>query len=90
LPGVNAARLAAFLEARRADPTEGTRLVGLLGSGAQGLLEVKAPQAVAVELSASLSDGYAVDAAAVIVSLKGDRQPYRVLMWRPSVPRPRL
>lgn len=89
LPGVNAARLAAFLDARRLYPTDSARLIGLLG-GAQGLVDIKAPQAVAVELSARLTDGYAVDAAAVIVSLKEDHQPYRVLMWKPSAPQPRL
>jgi general secretion pathway protein K len=89
LPGINGARLAAFLDARRIYPTDGARLLGLLGGG-QDLLDVKAPQAVAVELSASLADGYAVDARAVIVSLKKDYQPYRVLMWKPSMPQPRL
>jgi general secretion pathway protein K len=89
LPGVNGARLAAFLEARRIYPTDGARLLGLLG-GTQDLLDVKPPQAVAVELSASLTDGYAVDTRAVIVSLKKDYQPYRVLMWKPSMPQPRF
>jgi general secretion pathway protein K len=90
LPGVDGAKLAAFLDARRVSPTDATRLLGLLGGGAQGLLEVKPAQAVAVALSASLTDGYAVDAQAVIVSLKKDQQPYRVLMWKPSMPQPRL
>ena len=89
LPGVTQARLAAFLEARRVNPTDATRLVGLLGD-AQSFLAPKAPQAVSVQLSADLEDGYAADAEAVIVSLKGDLQPYRVLAWKPSTPQPRL
>jgi len=82
LPGVDRTRLAAFLEMRRAFPMDAGRLVGLLG-GAQSFLDVKAPQAVSVQLSANLADGYAAAAEAVIVCLKADRQPYRVLLWRP-------
>lgn len=83
LPGVNEAQLATFLAARRANPTDDTRLVGLLG-GAQKFLKVAAPQAVSVRLSATLADGYTASAEAVIVCLKGDRQPYRVLLWKSS------
>ena len=82
-------RLAAFLEARRLYPTDATRLAAFL-VGAQSFLAAKAPQAVSVQLSAELEDGYATNAEAVIVSLKGDLQPYRVLAWNPSTPRPRL
>jgi general secretion pathway protein K len=59
--------------------------VGLLG-GTQGMLDVKPAHAVAATLSARLADGYVAAAEAVIVSLKGDPQPYRVLRWTP-VPR---
>jgi general secretion pathway protein K len=45
-----------------------------------------APQAVSVRLAARLADGYAADAAAVIVSLREDRQPYRILAWKPLPP----
>jgi general secretion pathway protein K len=89
LPGVTTARLAAFLEARRLYPTDATRLAAFL-SDAQSFLAAKAPQAVSVQLSADLEDGYAANAEAVIVSLKGDRQPYRVLAWNPSTPQSRL
>jgi general secretion pathway protein K len=89
LPGVTGARLAAFLEARRLYPTDATRLAGFLAD-AQSFLAAKAPQAVSVQLSADLEDGYAANAEAVIVSLKGDLQPYRVLAWKPSPPQPRL
>jgi general secretion pathway protein K len=89
LPGVTGARLAAFLEARRLYSTDATRLAGFLVD-AQSFLAAKAPQAVSVQLSADLEDGYAANAEAVIVSLKGDLQPYRVLAWNPSTPQPRL
>lgn len=90
LPGVNPDRLAAFLEARRsADPNNAINLIGLLGGG-QGMLEVKPAHAVAAALSARLADGYVATAEAVIVSLKGDPQPYRVLRWTPISRQARL
>ena len=81
LPGVDPARLSAFLAARAtaADPKQ---LVASLG-GAHNFLAVKPPQAVAVRLAAALADGYTADARAVIVCLRNDRQPYRVLAWTP-------
>lgn len=90
LPGVNPARLAAFLDARRgADPTNAANLIGLLGGG-QGMLEVKPTHAVAATLSARLADGYVAAADAVIISLKSDPQPYRVLRWTPIPRQPGL
>jgi general secretion pathway protein K len=89
LPGVTGARLAAFLEARRLYPTDAPRLAAFLAD-AQSFLAAKAPQAVSVQLSADLDDGYAANAEAVIVSLKGDLQPYRVFAWNPSTPQSRL
>lgn len=83
LPGMTADRVAAFLSARQLYPSDATRLTALLAS-AQTLVAVKAPQAVSVQLSAVLDDGYSAKAEAVIVALKGDREPYRVLAWRPT------
>ncbi|HEX3502607.1 MAG TPA: hypothetical protein VHU22_04360 [Xanthobacteraceae bacterium] len=83
LPGMTGDRVAAFLNARQLNPTDATRLTALL-PGAQTFAEVKAPQAVSVTLSAVLEDGYLAKAEAVIVCLKGDREPYRVLAWKPS------
>jgi len=40
-------------------------------------------QAVAVELTAEVVDGYREAARAVIVLLPDDREPYRVLAWDP-------
>jgi general secretion pathway protein K len=84
LPGIDRARIAAFLDARR-QPMEPQRLVGLLG-GAQKYLDVKPLQAVSVHLTAALTDGYAAEANVVIVCLNGDRRPYRVLAWTPALP----
>jgi general secretion pathway protein K len=83
LPGMTGDRVAAFLSARQIYPTDAARLTALLAS-AQAFVAVKAPQAVSVQLSAVLEDGYAAEAEAVIVCLKGDRAPYRVLSWKPS------
>jgi len=86
LPGIDRARIAAFLDARR-QPMEPQRLVGLLG-GAQKYLDVKPPQAVSVHLAAATTDGYAAEANVVIAWLSGDRLPYRVLAWTPVLPPP--
>ena len=79
LPGLDQARLAAFLEARRLS-TDPKQLVASLGA-ARTFLDAKPAQAVSVHLLAALADGYAAAAEAVIVCLPKDRQPYRVLVW---------
>jgi general secretion pathway protein K len=84
LPGINPGRLAAFLEVRRR-PMDPAQLAGMLGA-TQAYLAVKRPQAVSVRLRAVLTDGFAAEANAVIVCLKGDRQPYRVLVWNLTPP----
>jgi len=84
LPGVDPARLAAFLSARAtaADPKQIATSLG----GAQTFLAVKPAQAVAVYIAAVTADGYAANAQAVIVCVPKDRQPYRVLSWTPMPP----
>jgi general secretion pathway protein K len=79
LPGVDPARLAAFLDAR-ARTIDPKQLMASLGA-AQTYLDAKPAQAVSVQLTAVLADGYAAAAQAVIVCLPKDRQPYRVLVW---------
>ena len=64
------------------------RLVRTVGS-AQQYLAVKPVRVASVELTAELSDGYAVGARAVIVVLPQDSEPYRVLVWTPR-PSPRV
>lgn len=82
LPGVDPARLNAFLAARAtaADPKQ---LAASFLSAAQTFLAIKPPQAVAVRLAAATADGYTADVRAVIVCLPKDRVPYRVLAWTP-------
>jgi general secretion pathway protein K len=86
LPGIDRARIAGFLDARRRlmDPQQ---LVGLLGA-AQKYLAVTPPQAVSVHLAAALTDGFVAEANVVIVCLAGDRRPYRVLAWTAVPPPP--
>jgi general secretion pathway protein K len=82
LPGVDAQRVAAFLNARRSSPSDADRLVGILGP-AQQYLAVKPQRVASVDLTAALASGYAAAAHAVIVVLPKDSQPYRVLIWTP-------
>jgi general secretion pathway protein K len=82
LPGVDKARLQAFLAARRSTPNDADRLGTILGAG-QRFLVAQPQQVASVRLAATLADGYATAARAVIVVLPQDRQPYRVLVWTP-------
>jgi general secretion pathway protein K len=82
LPGVDAQRVAAFLNARRSSPTDADSLVRILGP-AQQYVAVKPQRVVSVDLTAELANGYATTAHAVIVVLPQDSQPYRVLTWTP-------
>jgi len=82
LPGMEPGRLAAFLEARRAFPTDANHLVAMLGP-AQRYAKPAKRQAITVLITAALADGYAATARAVIVLLPRDVEPYRVLTWSP-------
>jgi general secretion pathway protein K len=83
LPGVDQARLEAFLAMRRAAAPDADRLGQVLGP-AQRYLAAKPQRVASIELAASLPDGYATAARAVITLLPQDSQPYRVLLWQPS------
>jgi general secretion pathway protein K len=85
LPGVDRDRLEAFLAARRSFPNDAARLGSILGS-AQRFIEAKPQQVVSVQIAATLGDGYAASARAVIVLLPHDSEPYRVLVWTPLSP----
>jgi general secretion pathway protein K len=85
LPGVDGGQLAAFLAARRQSPANAERSITVLGS-AQRYLAAKRQQIVAVELTATLPDGYGTAAHAVVAVMPQDSQPYRVLVWRPLPP----
>ena len=82
LPGMEPGRLAAFLEARRAFPTDANHLVAML-CPAQRYAKPAKRQAITVLITAALADGYAATARAVIVLLPRDVEPYRVLTWSP-------
>jgi general secretion pathway protein K len=80
LPGVDRDRLAAFLATRRSDPNDAARLATTLGP-AQRFVAPKPQRVASVRLAATLANGYATAAKAVIVLLPHDRQPYYVLVW---------
>jgi general secretion pathway protein K len=82
LPGVDPSELVAFLAARRASPNDAAQLGTILGP-AQRFVAAKPQQVVSVQLAATLADGYAAAAHAVIVLLPNDKEPYRVLIWTP-------
>jgi general secretion pathway protein K len=82
LPGVDASRLQAFLQMRRRHPTDATGLIAMLGE-AQQYLEVKTPPVVSVHLTATLANGFAQAARAVMVPAPEGSQPYRLLLWTP-------
>jgi general secretion pathway protein K len=85
LPGVDDKLAQAFLAARRQTPTDAARISAILGPAQRYLAEKK--QAVAaVSLTATLPDGYATAARAVVVVMHQDYQPYRVLVWKPLPP----
>jgi general secretion pathway protein K len=82
LPGVDQARLEAFLAMRRTAAPDADRLGQVLGP-AQRYLAAKPQRVASIELAARLPDGYATAARAVITLLPQDSQPYRVLLWQP-------
>jgi general secretion pathway protein K len=87
LPGIDRDQVELFLKTRRSFPADADRLLRMVGA-AQQYLAVKPQRVASVELTAELSDGYAVAARAVIVVLPQDSEPYRVIVWtRTSSPR---
>jgi general secretion pathway protein K len=80
IPGLNSALLRTFIALRRARPADAALLMTGL-PGMEAYFNVKAPQAVSVNLRVTLNSGYAAGANAVIVLPPGDDQPYRVLTW---------
>jgi general secretion pathway protein K len=82
LPGVDRARLESFLAQRRNFPTDAERLARLLGP-AQAYLANNPQRVASVALTATLGDGFASVARAVIVILPQDQEPYRVLAFAP-------
>lgn len=85
LPGVDRKLVEAFLAARRQTPTDAARISAILGP-AQRYLAEKRQRVAAVALTATLPDGYAAAARAVVVAVPQDSQPYRILVWKPLPP----
>jgi hypothetical protein len=83
LPGIDQGRLEAFLQMRRAFPTDVNRVLATLGPS-QRYVKTANRQAITILISATLIDGFAAAARAVIVLLPQDVEPYRVLMWTPA------
>jgi general secretion pathway protein K len=85
LPGVDGKLVEVFLAARRQTPTDGARISATLGP-AQRYLAEKKEAVAAISLTATLADGYATAARAVVVVVHQDYQPYRILVWKPLPP----
>lgn len=80
LPGVERRELTGFLAARSRGSADPARLSALLGPAGR-YLQAAPVRAVSVRLLATLPDGYAEAAQAVLVILPEDTQPYRLLAW---------
>jgi general secretion pathway protein K len=84
LPGVDAARVEAFLAERRAAPSDASRLAQMLGR-AQRHVTVKPQRVAAVDLTVTMAEGQGAAARAVIAILPQDSEPYRVLVFTPGL-----
>jgi general secretion pathway protein K len=80
LPGVDRRQLTSLLAARAEPRADASRLAPLLGPARQ-YLEATPVRAASVRLVATLPDGYAQAAQAVVVVFPDDSQPYRLLAW---------
>jgi general secretion pathway protein K len=82
LPGVDADRARAFIERRRELAPDAAQLASLLGT-AQKYVAVSTRPVLHVYLIATLLNAFSQAAAAVIVLMPKDVQPYRILVWSP-------
>ena len=82
LPGIDPSRLRSFLEIRRRFPADSARLQAALAP-AQPYIAASPPKAASVHLTATLEDGFVAAASAVVVVFPTDREPYRILSWKP-------
>jgi general secretion pathway protein K len=80
LPGVDPSRVQTFVQMRDNFPADVAQLASILGTE-QKYLAVKKPSAVSVHLMATLVNGFAQAARAVIVPMPEGVQPYRMLVW---------
>jgi general secretion pathway protein K len=82
LPGMDAAKVEAFLAERRNPSADANRLTQMLGP-AQRFVAEKPQRVAAVDLTATASEGQPAAARAVITVLPRDSEPYRVLVFTP-------
>ena len=82
LPGIDPRNVELFLAERRSSSADADRLIRVLAS-AQQFLAAKPQRVAAVELTAALAEGQVAAARAVIVVLRQDSEPYRVLTFTP-------
>jgi general secretion pathway protein K len=80
LPGVDPSRVQAFVQMRNNFPADVTQLASSLGTDKK-YLALKKPSAVSVYLTATLVNGFAQGARAIIVPMPESAQPYRTLVW---------
>jgi len=80
LPGVDPSRVQAFVQMRDNFPADVSQLASMLGTDKK-YLALKKPSAVSVHLTATLVNGFAQAARAVIVPMPESAQPYRILVW---------
>jgi general secretion pathway protein K len=80
LPGADPSRVQAFLQMRNNFLGDAAQLASILGIQ-EKYLAVKKPPAVSVHLTATLVNGFAQAARAVIVPMPEGAQPYRILVW---------
>jgi general secretion pathway protein K len=80
LPGVDPTRVQAFMQMRDNFPADVTQLAAILGTD-QKYLALKKPSAVSADLTATLVNGFAQAARAIIVPMPDGAPPYRILVW---------
>jgi len=82
LPGLSPAQISTLLDMRSRSPRN---MAGLerLSAPVKDYVRLEGRSVAAVEIAASLPDGYRAAAKAIIVVVPDDKQPYRVLAWMP-------
>jgi general secretion pathway protein K len=80
LPGVDPSRVQAYLQMRNNFPADVSQFASILGTDKK-YLALKRPSAVSVHLTATLVNGFAQAARAIIVPMPESAQPYRILVW---------
>jgi general secretion pathway protein K len=81
LPGVDPS-VQAFVQMRNNFPADVTQLASILGTDKK-YLALKKPSAVSVHLTATLVNGLAKAARAIVLPMPENAQPYRILVWDP-------